>query len=198
MLSRLSTCARLATVRFFSESGVCASDGQAGAWICDSGREVVVDRGHVHRYNTAWLRDHCRAEGSYLKDSCQRARDILEVGMGVEVTKVDLRGDELVLEWRDGGMSKFGLDWLEANYSSKEEEVVPLRLWDRRMKKEIMENCSVDWSNVMKSDDGLYKLIHSVLRYGCHWAKKHLVNAHKVYFTIIYDKVSDQGSICRQ
>ena len=127
--------------------------------------------GQVHRYNTAWLRDHCRGEGSYLKDSSQRARDILQVGLGVKVTRVELSGGKelvLELEWKDGERSTFGLDWLDDNYNyrKEEEDIVPVRLWDKEVKSEILENCSVDWSNLMKSNDELCKLIRSILRYG--------------------------------
>ncbi|KAF7661574.1 hypothetical protein LDENG_00258670 [Lucifuga dentata] len=128
--------------------------------------ELDYDGKSVH-FNYVWLRDHCRSASSYNAKTNQRNVDTAGIDLNIRPENLTVQGDNLILTWPGGHVSKYSLSWLAENSYErwKQHTVQPRILWNS----DIYNNSSITsakWDKFMSCDDEVKKFLQNYLLYG--------------------------------
>ncbi|XP_077988170.1 trimethyllysine dioxygenase, mitochondrial-like [Glandiceps talaboti] len=117
-----------------------------------------------------WLRDHCRCEVCYDKETEQRNCESLNVDMTPRKvnTKTSMKGKQLVIYWSDGHESTFNLDWLLDVFNpvmDQSQKSKAVKLWDLKTIRTMMPT-AVSFREYLRDDDILRLVLKNLFTYG--------------------------------
>ncbi|XP_035999256.1 trimethyllysine dioxygenase, mitochondrial [Fundulus heteroclitus] len=127
----------------------------------------ISDAGTPVLFDYVWLRDHCRSASSYNSATHQRSLDTGSIELTVRPESSAVEGDQLVLTWPGGHVSRYSLSWLaEHSYEGRMKAAEqPRVLWNA----DVYQNASLSpakWDKFMSCDDELKKFLQNYLLYG--------------------------------
>ncbi|KAB7504033.1 Trimethyllysine dioxygenase, mitochondrial [Armadillidium nasatum] len=85
-------------------------------------------------FSYVWLRDHCRCDACFRKDTFQRQNDILSLPLKIRPTYLSHNEKELHIQWPDGHFSKFDFQFLwENSFEGKKhsKNIIKPLTWNR-------------------------------------------------------------------
>ena len=125
-----------------------------------SGLNVEWTDGKKSNFNFMWLRDNCPLDMD--EDTRERTFNILEVSENIHPKEYKINPEgKLEIEWSEGNHTSFyDPKWLRKNcYTLKEKYVSPYQLWDSKLNSNL-ESISIDYENIMQSDEVLIQWIN--------------------------------------
>ena len=150
-------------------------DSQQGATISRQWRRqysnerplaAVADGKSDLHFNTIWLRENCTCSECFNHATTQR--NVLYYQLTPQQTAIQsqkLQGDAVEITWSDGHVSSYQVTWLQSHTVGEDNESITKFLWDNKSITD--ENVEmVPHEEYMKSDEGLKKLLRSLLKYG--------------------------------
>ncbi|CAL1542192.1 unnamed protein product [Lymnaea stagnalis] len=156
---------------FFSHSSahVSSTDKQAVSSAKWNSSFVEVSlRGHTCRIPNIWLRDHCRSNKLYNHKTHQKILDLELSSQDWTPSAVSYSEDMTVIsiQWKDGHVSHFKLEWLADNYFpgvfSRHAQRV---YWNHKMiQSEGLP--TVTYTEHMETDGGLTQSLRNLVKYG--------------------------------
>ena len=136
--------------------------------------KIFWDDGEESKFNFMWLRDNCPT--AHDKDSNHRMFNILNVSKNINPKKYNINENgKLEIEWSEGNhTSYYDAKWLRDNcytINNKKKYVSPYELWDSSLQKNI-QNISIEYDEIMSSDEGLIKWLELLHHKGIAIVKK--------------------------
>ncbi len=125
-----------------------------------SGLNIEWSDGKKSNFNFMWLRDNCPLDMD--EDTRERTFNILEVSENIHPKEYKINVDgKLEIEWSEGNHTSFyAPNWLRKNcYTLKEKYISPYKLWDSKLNSNL-ESISIDYENIMQSDEVLIKWLN--------------------------------------
>ncbi len=130
---------------------------------------TILEAYHLHQshsFDTIWLRENCRCDSCYNHATNQRNELFHEFSdTHIDVVQHTSEDGALRVRWADGHVSEYPWQWLLRNKHPGDTSPVEKILWDGN------DICGVSldfvpFSDVINGDDGLRRLLHSLLVYG--------------------------------
>ncbi|XP_026474281.1 trimethyllysine dioxygenase, mitochondrial [Ctenocephalides felis] len=122
-----------------------------------------------------WLRDHCRCDKCYNKETFQRKLTLLELPSELTIEKLRIDNKQLQILWNDKHESDFSILWLlENNYEHCQKKLNYLKktLWCGDV--EINDFAHANRDDLLADDEVAKKIVASLYQYGI--ALVHQVN----------------------
>ncbi|XP_013408349.1 trimethyllysine dioxygenase, mitochondrial isoform X1 [Lingula anatina] len=114
-----------------------------------------------------WLRDHCQCKQCIDQKTFQKNIVTNDIPLDIQPKEVNIEGDDLVIEWPDGHVTTYSLNWLLENaYPGKPDILqVPKVLWNAETIKS-QSPTPVPYQEYMDTDGGLRNMLKDLLTYG--------------------------------
>ncbi|XP_053618114.1 gamma-butyrobetaine dioxygenase-like [Plodia interpunctella] len=132
----------------------------------------VKINGEQLKFPYVWLRDNCQCDQCFHKSAKSRILDWSKFNINVKPKEVVETSDSMKVEWTDGHISQYGMNWLKyRNFSPEHQQQYKQAIfkpgkitWNGHQFEEI---CSRhDYNEVLHSDKALHDWLHKLAQYG--------------------------------
>lgn len=131
--------------------------------------------GSIAKFHHIWLRDHCQCEQCYNSATFQKEFNIVDVPLDIKPINVSIPGENYVsVQWPDSHETCFNAAWLrQHSYHTeqgtsglkKPDQIDELFLWNKDTIETSVPN-HFNFTKVVSSDDQLFTLSQSIIKYG--------------------------------
>ncbi|XP_063699614.1 trimethyllysine dioxygenase, mitochondrial-like [Culicoides brevitarsis] len=138
------------------------------------------------KLNYFWLRDHCRCEKCYDKDTSQRKMALTDIPLDIKPSKYEIQEESLRVKWPDDHESFYELNFLY-NYQPSirrplyEESKSVLWTSENVSKLDV---ANVDLSDLLCNDSAVKSVLESLIKYGVAFVNKVPATQHSTEMTI--------------